>query len=107
MRIEDMGELKQKSFFQLFDALAKADSDDVWLTTFIVNENDLSISGSLAKPSALTKWIGELSNTPFFNGQEFDDALIIRGDQGLTFHLTSTQKTSDLLAGKGAKNASE
>ncbi|MFC4701078.1 hypothetical protein ACFO4O_12970 [Glaciecola siphonariae] len=106
MRVQDMGELKQKSFAQLFNALATADSDHVWLNQFTVNENDLVIRGSLARPSALTQWIGDLSKTQFFNGQEFDDALLIREDGELSFHLTSTQKTDDVLVADGGSNAS-
>jgi Tfp pilus assembly protein PilN len=100
-KVQDMGEMKQSSFAELFDALATANSDHVWINNFTVNEEDLIISGSIAKPSALTKWIGDLSKTQFFKGQEFDDALLQREDGELSFQLTSTEKPRDLLLANG------
>ncbi|WP_371193510.1 PilN domain-containing protein [Glaciecola sp. SC05] len=106
LRVKDMGELKQKSFSGLFDALASANSDYVWITNFTLDESDLNIVGSIAKPSALTKWISDLSSTTFFSGQEFSDARVERADGELVFHLNSSKKPSELLVAQGGGNAS-
>ncbi len=103
LKVKDMDEMRDSSFAELFDALSSADSDHVWLTSFTVNEADLVISGTIAKPSALTVWINDLSSTQFFKGQEFDDALLIREDGELSFHLTSTEKPKDVLLAKEDK----
>jgi hypothetical protein len=106
LQVKDMGELKQKSFSGLFDALASANSEYLWITNFTLNESDLNITGNIAKPSALTTWIGDLSNTVFFKGQEFHDARVLREDGELVFQLNSRKKSDDLLVAQGASNAS-
>lgn len=104
-KVKGMSELKQKSFSGLFNALADADSNELWISTFTVNETDLNINGSLANPSALTKWISDLSNTEFFRGQEFYDARVVRDNGQLSFELNSSKKLSDVLVAQGGKNA--
>lgn len=104
MRVKDMGELKQKSFSGLFDALASANSEYVWITNFTIDESDLNIVGNIAKPAALTKWIGKLSNTAFFKGQEFSEAKVEREGEELVFSLNSSQKSSDVLVAQGGNN---
>nr|WP_136251344.1 PilN domain-containing protein [Ningiella ruwaisensis] len=118
LRVKDLSGLKQKSFSSLFDALASANSNHLWLTSFTVDEENLSISGSLAKPSAMTQWIGKLSNTSFFKGREFNDAVLAREDEALHFTLTSkkrnesadsaNEQSSDVLvAQEGGNNGSD
>ena len=110
-RVQDLGQMKQSAFSELFNALANADSEHVWISSFIVNERDLTIRGSLAQPSALTRWIGDLSNTAYFKGQEFDDALLLKENDALNFQLTSTElieseKSNDQpLVARGGANA--
>lgn len=107
MSVKDMGELKQKSFSSLFDALANANSDNLWITAFTLDESELNIIGSIAKPAALTQWIGDLSNTEFFKGQEFYDARVLRKDGELSFELNSSKKSSELLVAQGGENGTK
>jgi Tfp pilus assembly protein PilN len=104
LRVQDMSQLKQKSFSTLFDALSSSNSGSLWLTSFTVNEADLTIRGSLDKPSALTQWITKLSNTEFFKGQEFDDATLLRENDQLTFELSSVVTDKALIAAQGDSN---
>ncbi|MBT1451696.1 PilN domain-containing protein [Glaciecola sp. XM2] len=104
VKVKDMAKLKQKSFSTLFDALASSNSNSLWLTEFTVNEADLTIKGSLSKPSALTQWINDLSKTTFFKGQEFDDAKVLREDGQLTFELSSVVTEQTLLVSQGGEN---
>jgi Tfp pilus assembly protein PilN len=105
-RVKGMSQLKQKSFSTLFDALSSSNSSSLWLTSFTINEADLTIRGSLAKPSALTQWITKLSNTEFFKGQEFDDAKLIREDEQLIFELSSVVSEKPLTAAQGGSDES-
>jgi Tfp pilus assembly protein PilN len=106
LRVKDMSQLKQKSFSTLFDALSSSDSSSLWLTSFTVNEADLTIRGSLVKPSALTQWITKLSQTEFFKGQEFDDAQLLRENEQLTFELSSVVTEKSLIAAQGGNDES-
>lgn len=106
LRVKDMSQLKQKSFSTLFDALSSSNSNSLWLTSFTVNEADLTIRGNLAKPSALTQWITQLSKTEFFKGQEFDDAKLVREDGQLIFELSSVVKREPLLVANGGTDES-
>ncbi|MGQ8366076.1 PilN domain-containing protein [Glaciecola sp. 1036] len=88
-KIQSISDLKNKSFSELFDAFSNSYTNDLWLTSFSVLENDLTIKGQLSNPSALPNWISKLSNTGFFKGQEFADAIVQRTDDILMFRLTS------------------
>lgn len=90
-QIQSLSGLKNKSFSGLFDAFASNNKSNLWLTSFTVNENDLTIKGELSQPSALPSWINGLTNTQYFNGQEFSDAIVERNQSALAFELTSLQ----------------
>lgn len=97
--IRTLSALKQRSFSVLFDSLAQSSSSELWLTHFLVTPDQLNIEGHIAAPRALPIWIGQLSKTDFFQGQEFNLASVQREDSGLTFQLTSvTTSSSDALA---------
>jgi len=106
-RVQSIGELRQKSFSALFDALANANSDKVWISAFRLDELNINIEGSISEPSALTTWITQLSDTAFFRGLEFDDARLIRKDGLLTFELVSREETPALLVSQGGSNESD
>lgn len=99
--IRNLSVLKQRSFSVLFDSLAQSSSSQLWLTHFMVTENELNIEGEIATPSALPLWISELSKTNFFKGQAFNLANVEREDERLVFQLNSVNKanaTSNSLA---------
>lgn len=93
--IRNLSGLKQRSFSGLFDSLAKASRNDLWLTTFKVNPDSLNLEGQLAKPKALPIWISQLSETGFFKGQEFNVASVDRDNDMLLFSLDSKRKETD------------
>lgn len=88
-QIQALSGMKDKTFSGLFDAFSKNSKQNLWLTSFTVNENDLVITGELSAPQALPGWISDLNNLSYFYGQEFDDARVERKDNVLTFVLTS------------------
>ncbi|WP_395339846.1 PilN domain-containing protein [Ningiella sp. W23] len=97
-KVQDLGDMKQSGFSNLFDAFANANSQHVWIRSFTVDEDALLINGSVSKPSALTQWIADLSGTVFFEGKEFDEAVLDRNEEDLTFQL----KSEAGIAGTGA-----
>jgi hypothetical protein len=94
---------KQTSFSTLFDSFSQAHSSELWLTDFLVNRNQLTINGQVTRPKALPMWISQLSKTPFFVGQQFDDASVSREQDVLRFSLNSKTDEIDDIAFKGAQ----
>jgi len=88
-QIQSLSGLKSKAFSGLFDAFSSNNKPNLWLTSFTVNENDLTIKGELSAPTALPNWISGLTNSAYFNGQEFSDAVVERNQGSLAFELTS------------------
>jgi Tfp pilus assembly protein PilN len=91
--IRNLSSLKQRSFSVLFDSFSQSSSSELWLTHFLVTPNELSIEGKITKPGALPAWIGQLSKTDFFKGQEFNLASVDRKESELIFTLTSVDKS--------------
>ncbi|MEM0911585.1 MAG: hypothetical protein AAGJ37_11450 [Pseudomonadota bacterium] len=95
-QIQSLSGLQSKSFSKLFDALSSNNKPNLWLTSFTVNENDLTIKGEVSIPSALPNWISGLTNTKYFNGQEFNDAIVERNQSVLAFELSSLKADAEL-----------
>jgi hypothetical protein len=93
-QIRNLSALKQRSFSGLFDSLSQSNSNELWLTEFLVTPNELNIEGLIAKPRALPLWISELSQTDFFKGQEFNVASVAREQDSLVFKLNSVNKVT-------------
>jgi len=91
--IKSLSALKQRSFSALFDSLAQSNSNELWLTDFLVTPEELNIEGLIARPRALPVWISELSQTDFFKGQQFNVASVEREQDELVFKLNSVNKT--------------
>lgn len=93
--IKSLSALKQRSFSTLFSALSQSHTTSLWLTSFSVKPDELSLQGKLNSPSALPIWIRHLSDTEFFKGQHFNIANLIREDDSLRFELKSEPRVKD------------
>jgi Tfp pilus assembly protein PilN len=104
--LKKLSGLKKRSFSTLFDGLAHAQSNKLWLTEFSVTQDKMNVKGVLTQPNALPSWINNLSSTEFFKGQTFNVASLLRDEGILSFELISQpsavlpndEKTSTLLA---------
>ncbi|MGB3725785.1 MAG: PilN domain-containing protein [Glaciecola sp.] len=99
--LEDLSGLQQGSFSTMFDSLAQAQSNALWLTEFTVSSGELTIGGELSTPSALPIWIQQLQNTDFFKGQSFNVANVSRNNDTLSFELMSKPATEGVQASNG------
>lgn len=90
-RIESFSSIQQKTFSNMFTSLAEADLKDIWLTEFTASSDALSIRGRLSNPQTLPGWLEKLSDTRFFNNQEFGVASLVRDGELLHFELTNTK----------------
>jgi len=103
-QIQSLSTLKNKSFSQLFDAFSSSYKPQLWLTSFTVNEGDLTIKGEFSTPKVLPNWIASLNQSSFFSGQEFNEALVERDDDVLVFELTSQIDASANGGANGRNN---
>jgi MSHA biogenesis protein MshI len=83
--------LLEHSFAELLEALALNHSDELWLTSITVMGEDMLFAGHAAAPSALPKWITQLSKTKYFAGREFDSAKLQLKDKQLVFELRTSK----------------
>lgn len=102
--IKDLSILQQRSFSSLFDALANSHNRDLWLTDFEVKPAELMLKGQLSKPKALPVWISQLSQTGFFQGQEFSEASVNKNDEQLMFSLSSKTALNNTQVTRAAGN---
>ncbi len=95
--IRELSTVERRSFSSLLDALAQSSSNDLWLTGFDFTSNNINLYGELANPNALPIWLSTLSNTDFFDGQEFGQAHVEKIQDNLTFKLTSMVKSNESI----------
>lgn len=93
-KVKGLSSLEQRTFSNMFTSFAEADVGDIWLTEFTASSEDLSIQGSMSRPKTLPVWLEKLSQTVFFQNQEFDVASLERKDDLLNFELRTAQRTN-------------
>lgn len=102
-KVKGLSSLEQRSFSNMFTSFAEADTSDIWLTEFTASTEDLSIQGSMSAPKTLPVWLDKLSQTIFFQNQEFDVASLERKGDLLNFEL-KTQEQINLASQDYPKN---
>lgn len=81
-----------KDFGSLMENLAKVHEEDLWLTRIKVDGNNIRLEGGISYGDVVPKWLTELAQTPFFNGQNFAKARIQRDEEnGLSFVITTSR----------------
>ncbi|MDT0595659.1 PilN domain-containing protein [Glaciecola petra] len=93
-KVRGLSSLEQRSFSNMFTSFAEADTSDIWLTEFTASSEDLSIQGSISAPKTLPVWLDKLSQTVFFQNQEFDVASLERKGDLLSFELKTQDQTT-------------
>lgn len=93
-KVKGLSSLEQRTFSNMFTSFAEADVGDIWLTEFTASSEDLSIQGSMSRPKTLPIWLEKLSQTVFFQNQEFDVASLERKDDLLNFELRTAERTN-------------
>ncbi|GLR72230.1 hypothetical protein [Agaribacter marinus] len=86
-------------FSSVLDAFSVAATDELWLTSFSLSGKDVLIHGQLSAPSALPLWVGKLAETGTFRGQNFQDAVLERSDDVLSFSLTNIVSNAEFTQG--------
>lgn len=105
-KVRGLSSLEQRSFSNMFTSFAEADTSDIWLTEFTASTEDLSIQGSMSAPKTLPVWLDKLSQTVFFQNQEFDVASLERKGDLLNFEL-KTQEQTNLVSQDYSQNRGE
>lgn len=101
-KLRSLSKLQDKPLSSALTSFAQVNMNDVWLTTFKVNDTDIVIEGNINQPDALPNWLKAIGKTDFFNNRDFRAATVFRADQQLSFKIES--KVSQKQAAQRGKN---
>jgi Tfp pilus assembly protein PilN len=101
-KLRSFSKLQDKPLSSALTSFAEVNNNNVWLTTFKVNDTDIVIEGNINQPDALPIWLKAIGKTDFFNNRDFRAATVFRADQQLSFKIES--KVSQKQATQGETN---
>jgi Tfp pilus assembly protein PilN len=101
-KLRSLSKLHDKPLSSALTSFAEVNNNDVWLTTFKVNDTDIVIEGNINKPDALPSWLKAIGKTEFFHNRDFRAATVFRADQQLSFKIES--KVSQKQTAQGETN---
>jgi Tfp pilus assembly protein PilN len=84
--------LKSIGFSKLMLDLASRNQGGLWLTHINLNGGSVMLKGVATDSVFVPKWIGSLSQTDYFKGQEFSDTRLYRDSEEQLNFVISTKK---------------
>ena len=79
--------VKNNRFSQVLADLNAADIGTVWLTTIHMSDQKIQLEGFGTRADAMPQWLANLSTTDSFSGTSFQQASMVKEEQGLFFSL--------------------
>lgn len=73
--------------------LAQIDQDDLWLESFVLQQQRSSFTGITLKPASVTQWLDKLRQSDYFRGQRFSQVSLtqVEGSTAVGFALIAQQ----------------
>ena len=99
--VEVQSKFTSHAFSDLMIELAANNKSGLWLTHIHIDKSDVMIEGAALSSALIPQWVNSLSNTKFFQGQEFSETRLYRDKaQQLIFVLSTEQalKNSELAS---------
>ncbi|MFT2092279.1 PilN domain-containing protein [Paraglaciecola sp. 2405UD69-4] len=96
LEVQGHEKLMSHAFSDLMLDLAANHKHQLWLTRIHVDDNHVIIEGSSESSKTIPQWLGSLSNSNFFKGQEFAETRLYRGTDGILNFVLSSGKDTDL-----------
>ncbi|MFT6087000.1 MAG: Tfp pilus assembly protein PilN [Glaciecola sp.] len=88
-KLKTLSKLQEKPFSTALTSFAEVNNNNVWLTSFKVNETEIVIEGNIDQPDALPSWLKSIGKTDFFNNRDFGAATVFRTEEQLSFKIES------------------
>jgi Tfp pilus assembly protein PilN len=92
-KLDSLSELRERPFSSVLDSFVEANNNNVWLTSFKVNDKRIFIEGNISEPAALPAWLKSIGKTEFFNNRDFGAATVFRTDEQLNFTIESQKQS--------------
>ena len=94
-KLDSLNNLQKTPFSTVFDSFSVADRNDVWLSSFKINDNLVRIEGNISRPEALPAWLQAVGKTEYFQNKSFRSASVTREQGQLSFVIENTQSKRD------------
>jgi Tfp pilus assembly protein PilN len=94
-KLDSLNSMQKTPFSVAFDSFSNADSSDVWLSAFKINESSVRIEGSISYPEALPTWLQAVAKTTYFQHTSFRTANVKREQGQLRFVIENAESNKD------------
>jgi Tfp pilus assembly protein PilN len=98
-KLKTLSKLQEKPFSTALTSFAEVNNNNVWLTSFKVNETEIVIEGNIDQPDALPSWLKSIGKTDFFNNRDFGAATVFRTEEQLSFKIESNMSQKQATRG--------
>ncbi len=99
-KLKTLSKLQEKPFSTALTSFAEVNDNNVWLTSFKVNETEIVIEGNIDQPDALPSWLKSIGKTDFFSNRNFGAATVYRAEEQLSFKIESKMPQKQVRPGE-------